>query len=187
MNQKHNQRFRQSAYQIQKAFVDLLETNEHATITVSAICKQAQINRSTFYAHYLDVYDLMGQMEQYLSEELITEYQAHQLSAYTMFSPSYMKIFLSHIKQHQRFYRISLQRKKSFPLEQGFDICWNHIVKPVCLQRGITSESDMMYYFVFYQAGLTIVLKRWVEQGCTESEESLIALLKPCMPSFELI
>ena len=43
---------------IRETFINLLEKKSINKITVSEICKEADINRATFYRYYLDVYDL---------------------------------------------------------------------------------------------------------------------------------
>ena len=58
MNIKNNRRRRQSKERIEKAFIESLQTKELHQITVSDICKACQLNRSTFYANYEDIYDL---------------------------------------------------------------------------------------------------------------------------------
>ena len=58
MNTKNNRRRRESVEKIEKAFVKLLQTEELKRITVADICKESGLNRSTFYANFLDVYDL---------------------------------------------------------------------------------------------------------------------------------
>ena len=42
---------------IRETFINLLEKKNINKITVSEICKEADINRATFYRYYLDVYD----------------------------------------------------------------------------------------------------------------------------------
>lgn len=41
----------------------------------------------------------------------------------------------------------------------------------------------MMYYFVYFQAGFTMVVKRWVDTGCKESESRIAQTLKNCIPA----
>ena len=48
---------------IQNVFLELLKEKPVAKITVKEICGHAEINRSTFYKHYQDVYDLMEKLE----------------------------------------------------------------------------------------------------------------------------
>ncbi|MGZ0042326.1 TetR/AcrR family transcriptional regulator [Paenibacillus ottowii] len=44
---------------IRNAFIDLLDKNGFEAITVQEIANAAMINRSTFYLHYVDKYDLL--------------------------------------------------------------------------------------------------------------------------------
>lgn len=37
---------------LQQALVELLEEEHLSSITVTALCARADVNRSTFYAHY---------------------------------------------------------------------------------------------------------------------------------------
>ena len=69
MNTKNNSRRRESREKICKVFVQLLQTEELNQITVSDICKKADVNRSTFYANYLDVYDLADQLRAELESQ----------------------------------------------------------------------------------------------------------------------
>lgn len=49
---------------IRESFLSLLLEKPVEKITVTELCAKADINRSTFYAHYLDVYDLKERIEQ---------------------------------------------------------------------------------------------------------------------------
>lgn len=53
---------------IRQAFLELLKEKSFEKITVTDIVKQADINRSTFYAHYPDVMGLIDEMQ----EEILT-------------------------------------------------------------------------------------------------------------------
>ena len=44
---------------IENAFMDLLEDIPFERITVTDVCKKANINRSTFYSNFTDIYDLV--------------------------------------------------------------------------------------------------------------------------------
>ena len=48
---------------IKTTFLKKLEEKDINKITVSEICKDADVNRATFYRYYLDVYDLLDNIE----------------------------------------------------------------------------------------------------------------------------
>ncbi|MEE1049483.1 MAG: TetR/AcrR family transcriptional regulator, partial [Clostridia bacterium] len=56
MNVKNNKRRRESIDKIEKAFLNMLLTKELNEISVTQICKETNLNRSTFYANYIDIY-----------------------------------------------------------------------------------------------------------------------------------
>lgn len=68
-----NQRTRLTLQLIREAFLRLLKRGGFESATVTAICKEAQINRTTFYRYYDNQYQLLEELE----EELISEMEAH--------------------------------------------------------------------------------------------------------------
>ncbi len=55
---KRTARAERSKAAMKAAFLELLKTDEPEQITVVALCKKAELNRSTFYAHY-DYIDML--------------------------------------------------------------------------------------------------------------------------------
>lgn len=55
MNTPNNKRGQEAVQKIEDAFVTLLQKKSLHEVEVSELCELAQINRSTFYAHYNDV------------------------------------------------------------------------------------------------------------------------------------
>lgn len=183
MNTKNNQRYRDMDKKLKGTLLELLKTTDFEKITVKKLCETACVNRSTFYAHYTDIYEMMGQMEEHLNQELLDSYPPYDPAENDIFPLWPFAPFLRHIKKYQHFYKIALRQRKEFPLTQGYEGLWNQIVKPKCEAAGITSESEMMYYFVYFQAGFTMVLKRWVDTGCRESEKAMTQTIQNCVPN----
>ena len=63
-------RVRYTKMVITQSFIKLLGKKPLSRITVKEICEAAELNRATFYKHYLDVYDLLDKMEAQFLEEL---------------------------------------------------------------------------------------------------------------------
>ena len=64
---------------IEKSFLELLKTKPMSKVTVTELCQAAQINRATFYKHYLDVADLLQKIEEVLFEQIRMAFGSKQL------------------------------------------------------------------------------------------------------------
>ena len=53
-----------------ESFISLLKQKPIDKISVTELCQAANVNRGSFYAHYADVYDLLGQIEGIVYERL---------------------------------------------------------------------------------------------------------------------
>lgn len=69
---KIDRRIRKTKLAIREALVDLLKVNSDLNaISITDICKVADINRKTFYNNYRDLNDLMNEIE----NEIVTEFK----------------------------------------------------------------------------------------------------------------
>lgn len=101
-------RVRRTRKLLQQAFIELTVEKGFAALTVQDITERAMVNRSTFYRHYLDKYDLL---EQYLNE--IHELTGNQDAAGPL-------NLLKHIQQRADFYRVMLGPKGDSFFAQRF-------------------------------------------------------------------
>lgn len=91
MNTPNNKRRRESQRRMERTFVQLLQERELDAITVTDICKGAGVNRTTFYANYVDLYDLAAKIQDHLEEEVANLYTDERSSKYN--SHDYLKLF----------------------------------------------------------------------------------------------
>lgn len=183
MNKKNNSRYRDNEIRMEAALMKQMNKKEFEKITVREICELADVNRTTFYAHFIDMQDMLDKMEEHLRIELMAEYQEKKEVPNQMFTSASFHTFLQHIKKHQVFYRNALKSRRDFPLKQGYDEMLNQIISPLCEKAGIDSQEEIMYYFVSFQAGFTMVLRRWAEDECRLPEEQLADIIVNCLPA----
>ena len=100
MNTVNNRRRRDSREKIQKAFINLLQDRQMKDITVSDLIKATGLNRSTFYANYLDIYDLADKTRQMLEKDFSALFADYD---YMNARDGAEKMF-AHIKENQLFY-----------------------------------------------------------------------------------
>ena len=101
MNVKNNKRRKESQDKIERAFIELLQDRELKEITVSDLSKSTGLNRSTFYANYMDIYDLADKTREKLENEF-----SNLFVDYDYFNErgGALKMF-RHIKENQIFYK----------------------------------------------------------------------------------
>mgnify|MGYP000009493868 CR=1 FL=1 len=79
---KNDRRIRRTRAAIQSAFLKLIFEKDLNRITIKELCERADINKSTFYLHYQDIYDLEARFREELSEKvchIILEYKMEEL------------------------------------------------------------------------------------------------------------
>lgn len=167
MNTKNNKRRRESVSKIEHIFVELLQTKQLNQITVSDICKKAGLNRTTFYANYLDIYDLADKIKEHLENELEHLYQDEVINNFN--SDDYLKLF-RHIKDNQLFY------KTYFKL--GYDNNYKIILYDTKQAEKYFDNKHIEYHIEFFRHGLNAVVKKWLENDCAESPEEIAEIIQ---------
>lgn len=105
-------RVRRTRKLIQQAFIELTVERGFSELTVQDIADRAMINRSTFYRHYLDKYDLLERyMEGVYEATSDEEFLADKLQPQPDGVPKGLLNLLKHIQAHSAFYRVMLGPK----------------------------------------------------------------------------
>lgn len=102
MNTPNNKRRKESQEKIERIFVELIQEKNLNEISVTDICKKANLNRSTFYANYFDVYDLADKIKERLESDVSDLYQDEKLNQYN--SNDFSKIFHL-VKENPLFFK----------------------------------------------------------------------------------
>lgn len=167
MNTSNNKRKRESVERIEKVFIELLQSRELGEIRVSDICKRAELNRTTFYANYADIYSLADSIRDKL-EKSVAELYREELDT-GVNSNDYLKLF-RHIQENQIFYRIYFKL--------GYDNNYKILAYDTALAREHFQNQFIEYHMEFFRSGLTKIIKMWLENGCRESPEDMFSIIK---------
>lgn len=94
-----------SRKQIKKAFAELLsEKNDISKITVKEIVERADISKSTFYAHYSDMYNVVEEFEQEIID-LLNSLLHDYLKSHTLDYPTYIRKLIALLKENEEIYK----------------------------------------------------------------------------------
>lgn len=169
---------------IQETFMQILMSKPFESITIGDITRTAQINRGTFYLHFLDKFDLLDQMEQQLFTDLgkhIDELQYRYLSTHTfekeqeqladtLFSfieihAPILKILLSDYGRagfHIRF-KNAFSEKVRFNLEQHERFYAN-------------LKVPMEYFLSFITSAFLGLIEQWIQNDLEKTPQEMTAI-----------
>ena len=167
MNTKNNRRRRESIERIEKAFLELLQTKELAEITVSALCKACNLNRSTFYANFVDLYDLADKVREDLEKDVGSLYEAERTQGFN--SNDYLKLF-RHIRDNQLFYRTYFKL--------GYDNQQQILLYDTRQAQEYFDNRHIEYHIEFFKSGFNAIVKLWLAGGCKESPEEMDEIVR---------
>lgn len=167
MNTPNNRRRQDSRERMERAFIELLQDRDFSEIRVSEVCKRAAVNRTTFYANYPDLRGLADAIRDRL-ERSIAELYAGEITAGRS-SHDYLKLFC-HIRDNQIFYRTY------------FKLGYDHEYRIFQYDRALAEQHFqnrfVEYHMEFFRSGLNRIIQMWMENGCRETPEEMVEILR---------
>ena len=82
MAKNMDRRIRKTRAQLRQGLAELLKEKSIKEITVKELVEKVDINRSTFYLHYTDIYDMMEKIENELTGEIEDLIHTHPVSPF---------------------------------------------------------------------------------------------------------
>ena len=169
MNTPNNKRRKESQEKIERIFVELTQEKNLNEISVTDICKKANLNRSTFYANYFDVYDLADKIKERLESDVSDLYQDEKLNQYN--SNDFSKIFHL-VKENPLFFKtyFKLEFDSTDTFKQDYRYDTNQA-------KEFYNDEYIDYHIAFFKAGFNAILKKWLYEGCVEPIEDMCKII----------
>ena len=82
MEKKTDRRVRKTKAQLRAGLAKLMQTKSIKEITVKELVDEVDINRSTFYLHYTDIYQMLESIEDELEGEINQIVNNHPVDSY---------------------------------------------------------------------------------------------------------
>lgn len=182
MNKKGNQQFQQTSQRIQAVTMALLEKESVQKITIRRICEDAGINRSTFYAHYLDLYDLLEKMNEAMTLRMVEATRPKDAATEKYYQEPFNWNFLEFIRENKTFYKAWMHYSPQGLFQIGGKNLLEHISERRMALGHITEPTELKYFNVYYSGGMNAILHLWLESDCQEDAQTIRELLKRCYP-----
>ena len=85
---KSGSKYFKTAEKMDAALIALIAKKDFEYITVKEICEKADVNRSTFYLHYENTFDLLEESIQYMMKKFYSYFNNEEENIYKKISDS---------------------------------------------------------------------------------------------------
>ena len=157
--------------------VKLLQEKPISKISVKEICEAADINRSTFYAHYTDQYDLLRQVVDETLQDINMYLGSYNFKVYEPESYQIMNRIFEYIVENAELCKVMLGENGDISLQKEIMM----IVQRQGMKEWIGNkaiDADILEYLYLFgvNAGIGIIHK-WLQGGLKQSAREMADLV----------
>lgn len=190
MNKSESKYFN-TAVKMDLALISLLKKKSFEYITISELCKEAGVNRSTFYLHYETVGDLLEETARHLISEFLSYFLTEKkdisfnftdctLNELNFICDKYLTPYLTYIKENKEVFATALLNDKSFGFEKIYKKMFEYIFDPI-LERFAYPKEDRKYVMMYYLNGINAINAQWLKDGCKKSIPEVSKIIQECI------
>lgn len=147
--------------------LQLLQTYDFNDITVTKLCEQSEVNRSTFYSHYSNIDDLFETHMMNFMNELNEQYKIAYSRIILLDKAGLTNVF-QHIYDNRTFYDILFSDKIPTKYTLLFIEHYMNLPKKI-ISKAVRSEIDHELYYTFCASATIGVINHWRKTGYAKS------------------
>lgn len=169
--EKTDRRIRKTKKQLRLALTTLMLEKNINEITVSQLTALADLNRSTFYIHYQDIYDMVEQIQTEIFQQFVKLVQSRTPSAQLLTDIFYF------LAENADLCAAFLGRHGDYQFVEKF----KDVVKQHCLsywnnQQTQLNAAQMEYFYAYIASGCIGLIQKWLATGMKEAPQQLAAM-----------
>lgn len=182
-------KFHNAAIKMHDALIKLLDKQEFSDITVSEICREAGVNRSTFYAHYDNTYDLLQETRKDFFRSFLNSFENEDkpldhLSAEetaVFISPKYLVPFLEFMKQNRKMFQTYMNNLDFIDTEEVFSFFRNAVFAPIIYKFHPAEQNIILYMTTFFVQGIFAIVLEWLNNDCEDDVSFICEVIMRCV------
>lgn len=188
---KSDSKYFNTAVKMDLALISLLKKKTFEYITVSELCKEAGVNRSTFYLHYETIGDLLSETAGYLLNDFMSYFSTDtksishnlencELQRLIFICDEYLTPYLSYIKNNKEVFKTALMYNKTFGFDDVYKRMFEGIFNPI-LQRFNYNKGSRQYIMLYYLNGINAIILEWLKNRCDKSINEISEIITICI------
>lgn len=186
---KFEVKYQSTAKKMNSALISLLERKDIKDITISEICQEAKVNRTTFYLHYDNILDLLqeiattlfkGYLESFDKQIPIESYHHYSAKELAFNTPEYLLPFLNFVQKNKTIFKIFVTYPNIINIENIGGINLKKFFSIIMKKNGIQNETNIHYMTEFYLSGVTAIVLEWINNNCQDDMMTVCESISLC-------
>lgn len=174
--EKMDRRVKYTALLLKESLIRLMQTHHISKISIKMLCENADINRSTFYAHYSDQYDLLRQLEREVIEEIASQLSKHAMAVQSANTVEVMTELLEYAAKNADLFRVLLSENGDSEFNRDImTLAQEQIILNLRGNRNLDQRTSE-YLQCFVTTGALKIIQKWIEDGTAESPRQMAEL-----------
>ena len=162
-----------------EALISLLKDKTFEEIKVSDICTKALVNRSTFYSHFNDKYELFMSLLNRLKQELEGDLKSIEETNLKQYYLKMIEVFLNHIEGKDNIYRsILINNRNSIIMDMIYDTITEDVNSKI-IENDKNVPNDI--FTSYYLGAIVNVGIEWFKNNKKYSKEEILEYLNKLM------
>jgi AcrR family transcriptional regulator len=161
---------------LKESLLVLLHEKDISKITVKELCQVADVNRSTFYSHYKDVFDIIEQMEDHIMGVVMKNINEQGItSAYQL--DVFEAIFNELKMNNEELELLYLNPGSMKCFDRLFEGVYDYASPLLSNRFGELSDQQIKHIYGFISRGCAQMVASWVENGMEEDPRDMALLM----------
>lgn len=155
-----------------EGLLKLLTIKDFSEISVSELCVVSDVHRTTFYAYYDNLLELLEDVK----DEAINKFKEKNKGISLDLEHFDERIFLNYlyfVKENKDLFRVYLRNSLVFETERDFMSLFNDVILPKARKKYGDDEKMILYITRFFMEGFFAIIKMWINNDFQETPEEI--------------
>lgn len=172
MATKNNRRTQITQILLKTSLIELMHQKNISQITIKEICEQADLNRSTFYLHYSDQFELFNTI---VTEMIDKTFEYLQNVGSDIDTLDYIEAFLKFVKENSDIFETLLCAQENSRFKTQFI---GKILEQLKGNLPITCSDEVrVYVYSFLMNGCVHIIIDWINSDFNLSPATMAKLI----------
>lgn len=177
MAPKEDRRVRITKQAIRESLIELMQRYPISKISVKMICEAADINRSTFYAHYRDQNDLLDRVQQEAVQGIKGYvFEGSFIQRADTAGPIIVKV-LEYCRDNRTLFGVILGEHGSTTFQRELMLLAQEKAIQEIREDERLDARTTKYLELFAISGILSMIRAWLAGGCADEPADLAALM----------